>query len=405
MFKSFFKKIEDSIKSTGIQPNPQTAANTTPDNNNATVTTAVSPQQQEPLQTQQPPQQQPQPSIRTLSLSPGLNLSYQPVVDASKYIKESVQPVTDALKDSLKLEVDTFKELTEKDIPVMFQTVTNLTSSVTATPYLPSIAQVKDSLSDVDLYNGSLLLRSYEIKLKQIRTNGVILSEKAEEVDKKFPAVIKSCNFQYESWLKSIQELSKIEEINNMIESVHLNIDSIISKIESLEIALSIDIDTHLESEHLKWRERKDAEFQRYETSKKLELNKLQEDLSLAHQRHEREKLLQERQALLELERQQKKIKEEEIQRKIEEEARLRANLDKTIQKQLSEYKLTGSLPTNNNNNNDTTTPTTTAIENIVPEDNKEELESFLESSSSSSDTTPKEEENSNTTILVPSLP
>ncbi|EGG17574.1 hypothetical protein DFA_08570 [Cavenderia fasciculata] len=309
----------------------------------------------------------------------------QPVVDV---IKENVvQPVTDVLKMTV-VDVETLKEFTEKDITVALQ---NMTTSVTnsvassSSANLPSISQLKESLQDVDLYNGSLLLRTYEIKLKQIRTNGVILAERAEELDKRIFPLVKTCTVQAESWKKAQSELTKLDDMNNMVESITLTLDSLVSKIEALEISLSIDVENYIDNQHQKWKEQKELEFNRYEASKKAELIKLEEDLINAYNRHEREKAAKERAIQLEQERLARRKLDEELQRKVKEEASLRSNLDKTIQKQLNDYKTSGVIPTTSSSSiggttapaTDSNQPTTT-IEQIVPEDSSSDLENFL---------------------------
>ncbi|EFA82906.1 hypothetical protein PPL_03684 [Heterostelium album PN500] len=112
----------------------------------------------------------------------------------------NLSSVSESIKNSIRKEADNIKELTEKDFPVVLQTVTSLSNSVTntvtstvtntvaqSTIHL-SVSQLKDSCQDVDLYNGSLLLRTYEIK----RTNDVILAERAEEVDKKIGPLVRT---------------------------------------------------------------------------------------------------------------------------------------------------------------------------------------------------------------------
>ncbi|EFA82905.1 hypothetical protein PPL_03683 [Heterostelium album PN500] len=115
--------------------------------------------------------------------------------------------------------------------------------------------------------------------------------------------------------------------------------ESVISKIESLEIGLSIEIDNFLDNEMNKWRERKEAETTRYEAARKQKLARMEEELAAAYNRHEREKAMKERAAHLEAERIACKKADEELQRKIKEDANIISNLDKTIQQQLNDYK------------------------------------------------------------------
>ncbi|KYQ93130.1 hypothetical protein DLAC_05759 [Tieghemostelium lacteum] len=298
MFKSFLKKVEEKLSSPTL-PSNNTVSTVTPGGGttqqpppNTNITSIENEQQQQSQQS----------SLKSMSLAPNLGLSsVQPVYDALK--EQVIQPVTDAFKDSLKYEVDTLKELSESSVQAMSNLTSTVTSTVVQQSYLPTISQMKESLQDIDPYNGTLLLRSYEIKLKQLRTNGTILAERAEEVDKKLPLLLKNCTFQHEQWKQATIEVSKLEEINNIIENLQLGIDSIVSKIESLEIALSIEIDNYLDNEMLKWQEKRESDLLKYESAKKLELNKLQEDLSLAYQKHERENIIKERQKLLEQER------------------------------------------------------------------------------------------------------
>ncbi|EAL60494.1 hypothetical protein DDB_G0293990 [Dictyostelium discoideum AX4] len=314
------------------------------------------------------------------------------MVDA---IKEST--VVQALNSSLRLEMDTIKDI---EVPAsVLSTVSSLTSSVTNPLYMnpqsiPNVSQQKDSLKEVDLYNGTLLLRNFEVKLKQIRINGQILAEHAEEVDKKFPELIKVCAYQHDVWKKADAEFSKLGELNTLVETIQLNLDSIISKIESLEINLSLDIDNYLDSELSKWKDKKESEIIKFDSLKKLELNKLQEDLSLQYQKFEREKILKERKDLENL------LSEKE--RKFSNPPKNLNNSNNNINNNINNQNNNNNnnnnnnYNSNNNNNNknnninnniqnnsisESNTGSEVTIENIVIENpNKEELESFLDS-------------------------
>ncbi|KAN0032958.1 hypothetical protein ACTFIV_006900 [Dictyostelium citrinum] len=399
MFKSFLKKFEETTES-------------------IRKSTILSPQQQQSQsQISPPPQQQQQPQQLTQennqnnnnivsnetptttenltetlkSLNP-TNLNYQPMVDA---IKEST--VVQALNSSLRLEMDTIKEI---EVPAsVLSTVSSLTSSVTNPLYMnpqsiPNVSQQKDSLKEVDLYNGTLLLRNFEVKLKQIRINGQILAEHAEEVDKKFPELIKVCAFQHDVWKKADAEFSKLGELNSLVETIQLNLDSIISKIESLEINLSLDIDNYLDNELSKWKDKKESEIIKFDSLKKLELNKLQEDLSLQYQRFEREKILKERKDLENL------LSEKERERKFSNPPKVLNNSNNNINNNLnsSNNNINNHINNNINNNNNSNNSNNddniqnnlmpeVTIDNIIIENpNKEELESFLDSDHNESD-------------------
>ncbi|KAM9954202.1 hypothetical protein ACTFIR_009341 [Dictyostelium discoideum] len=391
MFKSFLKKFEEtteSIRKSTILSSPQQQQpqsqqlpqennnnnNNTINNNNNNESTLNTNESNSTLTTTEN-------LTETLkSLNP-TNLNYQPMVDA---IKEST--VVQALNSSLRLEMDTIKDI---EVPAsVLSTVSSLTSSVTNPLYMnpqsiPNVSQQKDSLKEVDLYNGTLLLRNFEVKLKQIRINGQILAEHAEEVDKKFPELIKVCAYQHDVWKKADAEFSKLGELNTLVETIQLNLDSIISKIESLEINLSLDIDNYLDSELSKWKDKKESEIIKFDSLKKLELNKLQEDLSLQYQKFEREKILKERKDLENL------LSEKE--RKFSNPPKNLNNSNNNINNNINNqnnnnYNNNNNINNNNNNiqNNsisESNTSSEVTIENIVIENpNKEELESFLDS-------------------------
>ncbi|KAN0021422.1 hypothetical protein ACTFIU_010016 [Dictyostelium citrinum] len=407
MFKSFLKKFEETTesirKSTILSPQQQQQQQ-----HQSQTSSQQQQQQQQPQQLTQENNQNNNNIVtnetttttttenltETLkSLNP-TNLNYQPMVDA---IKEST--VVQALNSSLRLEMDTIKEI---EVPAsVLSTVSSLTSSVTNPLYMnpqsiPNVSQQKDSLKEVDLYNGTLLLRNFEVKLKQIRINGQILAEHAEEVDKKFPELIKVCAFQHDVWKKADAEFSKLGELNSLVETIQLNLDSIISKIESLEINLSLDIDNYLDNELSKWKDKKESEIIKFDSLKKLELNKLQEDLSLQYQKFEREKILKERKDLENL------LSEKERERKFSNPPKVLNNSNNNINNNLnsSNNNINNNINNNNinnnssnsnNNNNDDNIQNNlmpeVTIDNIIIENpNKEELESFLDSDHNESD-------------------
>ncbi|KAM9973840.1 hypothetical protein ACTFIW_010973 [Dictyostelium discoideum] len=398
MFKSFLKKFEEtteSIRKSTILSSPQQqqqpqSQQLPQENNNNTINNNNNNNNESTLNTNE--------SNSTLTTTENLtetlkslnptNLNYQPMVDA---IKEST--VVQALNSSLRLEMDTIKDI---EVPAsVLSTVSSLTSSVTNPLYMnpqsiPNVSQQKDSLKEVDLYNGTLLLRNFEVKLKQIRINGQILAEHAEEVDKKFPELIKVCAYQHDVWKKADAEFSKLGELNTMVETIQLNLDSIISKIESLEINLSLDIDNYLDSELSKWKDKKESEIIKFDSLKKLELNKLQEDLSLQYQKFEREKILKERKDLENLlSEKERKFSNPPKNLNNSNNNINNNNINNNINNQNNNnYNNNNNNNINNNNNNiqnnsisESNTSSEVTIENIVIENpNKEELESFLDS-------------------------
>eukprot|EP01133_Synstelium_polycarpum_P016351 gene16351-19450_t len=326
--------------------------------------------------------------------------SMAPMTDA---IKGSMAPMTEALKDGFNrlptMDVERVKEFTEGSIHSMTTLSSSVTSTVTNTvtstantvastvaapaAHMPSVAQLKESLVDVDLYNGSILLRSYEIKLKQVRVNGALLAERAEELDKRLVPVVRTCHSQAEFWRKAHGELSHLDELNTTVESMHLVLDSIVSKIESLEIDLSLEIDNYLDNELAKYKERKSSDFIKYEAAKKLELITLEENLAGAFTRNKHEKAEREKRNKLEEERLAKKRAEEEAARKLQEEAKMRSTLEKTIQQQLNVYKTTGvvpqvAVPESAPVVSDASSAAVESIEQVVPEDSRDDLEKFL---------------------------
>ncbi|GAM26853.1 hypothetical protein SAMD00019534_100280 [Acytostelium subglobosum LB1] len=411
MFKSFVKKFEEttgSLKDTLFNkpaesgaPQSNTTATTPTATSAATTTNATATPTSVSATTTSPTTPQDTTTTTTTATSPLNTLSnnIQPVVDAFKdNVVQPMTAVTESIKDSIKRDFPESLKEAGKDIPVAIQafssnvsTVTNtisntvsstvsntMSNTINTTVHLPSVAQLKESLQDVDLYNGSLLLRSYEIKLKQVRTNGTILAERADDCDKKIGPLVRTCIAHAEFWKKAHIELAHLDEMNSMIETIGLSLDSIVSKIESLEVGLSIEIDNYLDNEMGKWKDKKELEVTRYEQVKKAELPRLEEELSTAFNRHEREKAILERQAQIDQERLARKRQDEELQKKIQEDAKLRTNLDKTIQQQLNDYKTSGILPPTVVPPKVDDGPAIVSIEQVVIDENKDDLEKFL---------------------------
>jgi len=378
--------IEEKISSPTTSPSTTSVTANTQSNN---TTVEQQQQQQQQQQTPQQPQQQQQqkdvPIEEQLIFAHTVTAATQNIVAAAENTLETLRVLNPTNLTNLNYQpvVDAIKPMTE----VIKDTV------IINPSYLPTVSQTKDSLVDVDLYNGTLLLRSYEVKLKQIRTNSTILSEKADDVDKKFPELVRLCAFQNEGWKRAEFELSKIGEVNQMVENIQLNIDSIISKIESLEIALSLEIDNYIENEFTKWKDRKETELSKYDSMKKLELNKLQEELSTVYQRHEREKILKERQLL-----QSSANSSVSLASSSSSLNTTNATSGRKLSSSSSTLPIVQNQLNNNNNNNTNNTKTLEqSLNDIVIENpNKEELESFLNDDGNSNK---KEEEDDDTKV------
>jgi len=294
-------------------------------------------------------------------------------------LPDATKPL-DSIKDSINQMPGIPESLKKIDIDTVTSPIQNV---LTSTPsYAPPPELYKEG---INLLPSAALLRQYQTSFLELHNNNVLLAQKGEAVDRKLPTVVKLCMAQNEAWKKLDNELSRIPEVSANISNVRAQIDTILVKIDEVEVLLGAAVESYVANENEKWKEKQTGDTTRYKQLKQRELVSLEEELTIQKVRHEREQANKEKARIAEEERVRRKKEEEELKarkkkdeellrekkqkeaeearekklkeaedtrekKKLEKEAdvqqeRLRNALDQAFQQQLADFKTYGPLP------------------------------------------------------------
>jgi len=207
----------------------------------------------------------------------------------------------------------------------------NIQNALAPSPsYAPPPEHYKEG---INLLPSGALLRKYQNNFLEVHNTNVNLAQKAEAVDRKLPSVVKMCMVQNEAWKKLDTELSKLPEVSASISNIRAQIDTILVKIDEVEVILGNYAENYVASENAKSREKVQLETNRYKVQKQRELSYHEEELNVHKVRHERDQAAKEKARLAEEERARRRKEDEETRaRKKRDEEALKERKLKEIQ-------------------------------------------------------------------------
>jgi len=205
---------------------------------------------------------------------------------------------------------------------------------------------------NINLNAGLEFIQRFEANLLNLHSNNRCLAMKAESTDKKIVPVYSYVIQQQEAWNRFQKEIKIIPEINQNIEKIKVDLDSICGRIEQLEVLLSEQIESTNDKMVDNYKEFQASLTKRYRDQKQVEMDSLEQELRINSYRIEQQRIDLEKLKLQErINEQMIKAREKEREDKLKEQemlleqARMRQSIRETFKKEVDQYKARQSDP------------------------------------------------------------